>query len=136
VIDDLTVVIRPWGLDGRPLDAQLDDYLDYHIDRATRLRVFYRILYSEETEMSLAVRRRWRTFAIDVTQNFVELLELFKARGRTASEVDTVAVADLFIPTLVSLHRWYQPAGSVSPNDLRGLIRRLLGGVICFDAER
>lgn len=136
VIDDLTVVIRPWGTDDQPLDDQLDDYLDYHIDRATRLRVFYRILYSEETEMSLAVRRRWHTFATDVTQNFVELLDLYKARGRIPADVDTSAVANLVIPTLVSLHRWYQPSGHVSPEELRDLIRRLLGGVVRFEVER
>lgn len=131
VITDLSAVLKPWKPAGEQgLTEQLDAYLDYHIDRATHLRVFYRILYSEETEMSPAVRERWHTFAADVTEHFVALLDLYRTDERFNVEVDPHAIANLFIPTLVSLHRWYKPDGPVTPERLRELTKQLLTGIV------
>lgn len=131
VITDLCTVLAPWQPgDERDLTEQLDDYLDFHIEQATKLRVFYRILYSEETEMSPPVRIRWRAFASEVTEHFTELLRLYRAEGRLRDDVDLHATANFFIPTLVSLHRWYRPRGEVSPRQLRDLAKQLLSGVI------
>jgi AcrR family transcriptional regulator len=131
VITDLSKVLEPWKPhEERDLTEQLDAYLDYHIDQATKLRVFYRILYSEETEMSMPVRRKWRSFATDVTEHFTELLRRYEAEGRVHADVDLAAISNLFIPTLVTLHRWYRPKGNVSPAALRELVKQLLAGVV------
>lgn len=131
VINDLSVVLEPWKPeDQKPLTEQLDEYLDFHIDRVTRLRVFYRILYSEETEMSSAVRERWHSFATEVNEHFVALLDLYRDEGRFNVDADPHVIANLFIPSLVSLHRWYQTDGPISPVRLRGLAKQLLTGII------
>lgn len=131
VITDLSIILEPWApADERELTDQLDDYLDYHIDRATNLRVFFRILYSEETEMSLPVRERWQEFAHDVTEHFVALLEAYAEAGRVRAPIDLHTLANLFIPTLVTLHRWYNPEGAVPPDQIRELAKQLLRGVI------
>ncbi|WP_375002998.1 TetR/AcrR family transcriptional regulator [Aeromicrobium sp. CTD01-1L150] len=131
VINDLSTVLEPWRpSEERDLTEQLDAYLDFHIDRATHLRVFYHILFSEETEMSVRVRRKWYTFASDVTEHFTSLLELYRRDGRVQTDADLAAVSNFFIPALVSLHRWYRPAGPVSPDDVRELAKQFLGGII------
>lgn len=131
VINDLGVVVQPWQPDEVvSLTEQLDAYLDMHIRRATELRVFYRILYSEETEMSPNVREQWRQLAAEVTGHFIDLLQLFRDASRIDEDVDLHAVANLSIPMLVTLHRWYQPDGPVDPDALRGLVKDLLGGVV------
>lgn len=131
VINDLGAVVQPWQPDDVvSLTEQLDAYLDLHISRATELRVFYRILYSEETEMSVSVREQWRRLATEVTDHFIALLELFSDAGRIGRDVDLHAVANLYIPMLVSLHRWYQPDGPVDPGAIRELAKDLLGGVV------
>lgn len=134
VINDLGVVVQPWQPgDVVSLTEQLDAYLDMHIRRATEQRVFYRILYSEETEMSPNVRENWRQLAAEVTGHFVDLLQLFRDAGRIAEDVDLHAVANLYIPMLVTLHRWYQPDGPVDPAAIRRLAKDLLGGVVALD---
>lgn len=131
VINDLSVILEPWEPGTvKPLTDQLDEYLDFHIDRVTRLRVFYRILYSEETEMSPAVRERWHSFATEVTEHFVALLELYREEGRFNADADPHVIANLFIPSLVSLHRWYKTDGTITPERLRELAKQLLIGII------
>lgn len=131
VINDLTTVLVPWRPPAeRDLTEQLDDYLDFHIARATELRVFYRILFSEETEMSIRVRRQWFRFAADVTEHFASLLEMYKDEGRIRSDADLLAIANFFIPSLVSLHRWYKPTGTLDPDGVRNLAKQLLSGIV------
>lgn len=131
VITELGTAAVPWQPgDVSQLTEQLDNYLDMHIERATKLRVFYRILYSEETEMSAGARARWRAFAADITDHFAALLAMFRDEGRVAADLDLHAAANLFIPMLVSLHRWYQPDGPVDPQTLRELAKKLLSGIV------
>lgn len=131
VIDDLSTVLVPWKPAAeQDLTQQLGTYLEFHIDRATQLRVFYRILYSEETEMSEPVRQRWYSFAADVTSHFSSLLSLYQADGRMKTDADLTAIANLYIPSLVSLHRWYQADNAVTPELMRDLAMQLLGGVV------
>lgn len=133
VLEELSTIFKPWPTDVTALKAQLDEYLDFGIDRATRLRVFYRILFSEETEMSEPVRDHWKAFATEATDHFEQLLIVCRDQGRVAADVNTHVMANLFVTTFVSLHRWYQPEGSVPPAELRVALKQLLTGVFDLD---
>ncbi len=131
VINDLGSVMKPWGpAEPDTLTDQLDEYLDAHIRHATNLRVFYRILYSEETEMSPHMREQWRAFASEVTDHFVSLLRMYQDTEQIGRDEDLLAIANMFIPMLVSLHRWYRPDGPADPDTIRELAKRFLRGVV------
>lgn len=133
VMEELSRAFRPWPTDVEALNKQLDEYLDFGIDAATRLRVFYRILFSEETEMSEPVRDRWKAFATEAREHFEQLLIVCRDQGRVAADINTEVMANLFVTTFVSLHRWYHPEGSVPPTELRSALKRLLTGVFDLD---
>jgi AcrR family transcriptional regulator len=133
VLDELSTIFTPWSDDVEVLKVQVDEYVDFGIDAATRLRVFYRILFSEETEMSEGVRKRWRAFATEATDHFEQLLIVCRDLGRVAPDVNTRVMANLFVTTFVSVHRWYYPERSVSPDEVRSAIKQLLTGVFDLD---
>lgn len=135
VIDETSAALVPWDENAESLDDQLDSYIRLHIQRATERRVFFRILLSEESEMSELVRRRWRSYGREITENFAQLLELYRRRGLLAVDTDLVALANLIVSMLASLNRWYDAEGPIEPDEIAAVIRQLISGAIERDTS-
>ena len=109
---------------GEPPETRLRQMIRTHIDSATANRTFYAIVFSEEVELSDAGRHAFRSWAHERTQDFRVLLEECLPAG---SPIDATIAANLVLSMLATLYRWYDPAGTVTPEVLSEQIEHLLG---------
>ncbi|MEU1549904.1 TetR/AcrR family transcriptional regulator [Nocardia sp. NPDC005745] len=102
-----------------------------HIQASSANRSFYAIVFSEETELSDAARKTFRRWARQQTKDFRVLLDECLAAQPTKgrARVDTRIAANLLESMLATLYRWYDPAGSTSPERLAEQIWILVGNV-------
>jgi len=109
--------------------STLERVIRTHVDAAAANRIFYAIVFSEETELSEAGRERFRAWAHDVTTEFQTLLErcLEQAGRPESSTVDTWIAANLILSMLTSLYRWYDPRGQTTPEELSEQIKLVIG---------
>ncbi|WP_028849857.1 TetR/AcrR family transcriptional regulator [Thermocrispum municipale] len=101
-----------------------------HVEAATVNRTFYAIVFAEETELSEAGRRRFRSWAHDVTSDFQTLLDECVEQVPGSVRLDTWIAANLILSMLTSLYRWYDPAGPTSPQQLSEQILLVIGKVL------
>jgi AcrR family transcriptional regulator len=127
VTDDLSTRLRAALDSDADAATRLREVIAVHVRSATEHRTFYAIVFSEQTELSEAGRRRFRAWAREVTDDFRALLDECVA-DRTA--VDTSVAANLMLSMLTSLHRWYDPAGPTSPEQLEEQILLLVSGIL------
>jgi AcrR family transcriptional regulator len=103
-----------------------------HIQASSANRTFYAIVFSEETELSEAARKTFRSWAREQTKDFGALLEECLAaspKRQGSPKVDTRIAANLLESMLATLYRWYDPKGSTSPEHLAEQIWVLVGSV-------
>jgi AcrR family transcriptional regulator len=93
---------------------RLHSTLRAHVAAAVELRTFYAIVLNEEAELPAATRKRYRTWAHRITEEFRLLL----AECAPAGALDHGVAANLIITMITSLHRWYDPEGPLSPDAL------------------
>jgi len=105
---------------------RLHSTLRAHVAAAVELRTFYAIVFNEEAELSAATRRRFRTWAHRVTEEFRGLL----AECAPGSALDHAVAANLIITMITSLYRWYDPDGPLSPDALAEQILLAVDGVL------
>ncbi len=122
----------------RSVQSSTDDPVDRlrktimaHIQASTANRTFYAIVFSEETELSEAARKTFRSWAREQTKDFATLLDQCLAARPVADrpKVDTRIAANLLESMLATLYRWYDPHGSTSPECLAEQIWLLVGTV-------
>ncbi len=120
----------------RSVQSSADDPVDRlrktimaHIQASSANRTFYAIVFSEETELSEAARKTFRSWAREQTKDFAALLDECLAARPVADrpEVDTRIAANLLESMLATLYRWYDPEGSTSPARLAEQIWLLVG---------
>jgi AcrR family transcriptional regulator len=97
-----------------------------HVAAAVELRTFYAIVFNEEAELAAATRKRFRTWAHRVTEEFRGLL----AECAPNSALDHAVAANLIITMITSLHRWYDPAGPLSPDALAEQVLLAVDGLL------
>lgn len=129
VTGDLSMRINQAVEAGAPPRDRLRALIATHVAAATANRTFYAIVFSEEVELSEHGRTTFRTWAHDRTRDFRVLLAECLPEGRG---IDTVVAANLVLSMLATLYRWYDPEGSVSPEELASQIENLLG--VVFDS--
>ncbi|OBI68093.1 hypothetical protein A5664_11655 [Mycolicibacterium fortuitum] len=102
-----------------------------HIQASSANRTFYAIVFSEETELSDAARKAFRSWAREQTKDFRALLDECLAVRPAADrpKLDTRIAANLLESMLATLYRWYDPEGSTSPEHLAEQIWLLVGSV-------
>lgn len=127
VTDDLGKRLRAVLDSDADPGTRLREVVRVHVRSATEHRTFYAIVFSEHTELSEAGRPRFRAWAREVTKDFRALLDECVA-GRPTN-VDTSIAANLMLSMLTSLYRWYDPAGSTTPEELEEQILLLAGGI-------
>jgi AcrR family transcriptional regulator len=122
----------------RSVQSSADDPVDRlrktimaHIQASSANRTFYAIVFSEETELSDAARKTFRGWARQQTKDFGALLDECLAARSTQGrpKIDTRIAANLLESMLATLYRWYDPAGSTSPEHLAEQIWVLVGSV-------
>ncbi len=141
---------KPWLLDRmvdavtQELTAKLDELfssplppkeklrrgVELHIELATQKRVYYAIVLSELTELSDAGRRTWRAWSRDVTDRFTGLIDDYLRSEGIPPRMSTTVLANLMLTMLTSLHRWYDPAGPTTPDQLAQQVLTLLSGAL------
>lgn len=104
--------------------------INTHIEGAVANRTFYAIIFSEETELSAAARKRFRAWAHDVTLEFRDLLQRCLDENAIERGLDPTVAANLIVTMLTSIYRWYNPRGSVTPNELVDQILMVMGGIL------
>jgi AcrR family transcriptional regulator len=111
-------------------EARLRTVVGIHIESATALRNFYSSLFSEQTELSAAGRRRFSMWARGIALQFQDLLDDYSAERRGDVKPDTWITSNLILTMLTTLYRWYDPAGQTSPAELTDQIVAMVGGVV------
>lgn len=104
-----------------------------HVEAAATNRTFYEVVFSEQNELSPAARKRFRVWAHEVTRDFKDLLEPCIRDSRV--ELDPSAAANLIVGMLTSVHRWYDPRGPLSADELTDQILTLLSGILTENPE-
>jgi TetR/AcrR family transcriptional regulator, cholesterol catabolism regulator len=123
---------------GRRLDEILSDtasprerlrhFISAHVQATLANRAFYAIVFSEEVELSVKSRDSFRKWAHERTQQCAGLLG--ECIGEIpGSTVDPGIAANLLESMLATLYRWYDPAGSVSPDELVDQIMQFADGI-------
>jgi AcrR family transcriptional regulator len=97
-----------------------------HVAAAVELRTFYAIVLSEETELSAAARRRFRTWAHRLTEEFRALL----AECEPPGALDLTVAAHLIITMINSLYRWYDPKGPLPLEALADQVVLAVDGIL------
>lgn len=104
--------------------------IDAHVEAACANRTFYSIVFSEEVEISATGRERFRAWAHQVTTDFKLLLDECLAEQARPPAIDTSVAANLVLSMLTALHRWYDPAGPTTPEQLGEQIQLLIRTVV------
>ncbi|WP_020099398.1 TetR/AcrR family transcriptional regulator [Mycobacterium sp. 360MFTsu5.1] len=135
IVDEMTKNLEQ---ELRSVQSSADDPVDRlrktimaHIQASSANRTFYAIVFSEETELSEAARKAFRSWAREQTKDFAALLDQCLAAQPVANraKVDTRIAANLLESMLATLYRWYDPEGSTSPERLAEQIWMLVGCV-------
>lgn len=113
-----------------PVD-RLRKTISAHIQASSANRTFYAIVFSEQTELSDAARKTFLRWARKQTKDLRVLLDecLAAQSAKDRPSVDTRIAANLLESMLATLYRWYDPAGSTSPEQLAEQIWILVGNV-------
>jgi AcrR family transcriptional regulator len=127
VTGDLSRRLKEVLESGEPPETRLRAMINAHIEAASTNRTFYAIVFSEEVELSELGRATFRGWAHERTQDFRRLLDECLPEGGIG--VDTTIAANLVLSMLSTLYRWYDPAGSVPPEELSRQIELLLGAL-------
>lgn len=61
-----------------------------------------------------------------------QALETYRCDAELATDVDTSLLANLTLSMLTSLHRWYDPSGPITPEDLAHQVLAMLSGPLAF----
>jgi AcrR family transcriptional regulator len=112
-----------------PLE-RLHKVLGAHVAAAIELRTFYAILLSEEAELEPDTQARFRSWAHSITDEFRLLLEACARPHSLADVIDHGVAANLIITMLISIHRWYDPAGPLTPADLAAQVQLAVDGFL------
>lgn len=102
--------------------------VNLHIESATTKRVYYATVWGEQPELSEESLRTFRTWSHTVTQDFAHLLDDYLRSERLQPHADSSVLANLTLTMLTSLFRWYDPAGSTTPEDLAQQVLTMLSG--------
>lgn len=102
--------------------------VNLHIESATSKRVYYATVWSEQPELSQQALRSFRAWSHTVTRDFAELLDDYLKSERLEPKADSTVLANLTLAMLTSLFRWYDPAGSTTPQDLAHQVLVMLSG--------
>ena len=111
---------------GEPAEARLRAMIGAHIEAASTNRTFYAIVFNEEIELSEHGLATFRAWARERTQDFRLLLGECIPAG---SAVDPTVAANLVLSMLSGLHRWYDPDGTIAPDELARQIEEMLGAL-------
>jgi AcrR family transcriptional regulator len=134
VIDDMQADADRVAAMDAPVLERLDALIRSHIAMSIKHRVFYGILWSEETELSSAGRKRMRAWSHERTRDLERLLTDCQTEGLLRSGVDITVAANLVTSAMNSLYRWYRPKGPVAPDELARQVMGLLAGLLSMDA--
>lgn len=101
-----------------------------HIDSAVANRTFYAIVLSEQAEVSDTSRELFNKWARGMTREFEQLVADCLRAQPAPPPINTFIAANLVLSMLTSLHRWYDPAGEVSPSELTDEILMVLASLV------
>lgn len=131
VCDDLAAGLAAVHSAREPAPERLRRLVRMHVTSAIKLRSFYKILFSEQAELSDYARERFHRFshqtAVDTRALIEECLSLRPSRQPL---IDTGIAANLVLSMLTTLYRWYDPDGKVGPDALADQILALLEGIL------
>jgi AcrR family transcriptional regulator len=111
-----------------PPVLRLRNLIDAHIHATIANRTFYGIVFSEEVELSERSRKAFRAWAHDRTQQCARLLD--ECLDGTDPAIDTTIAANLLESMLATLYRWYDPSGSVPPEELSSQICQVIAPLL------
>lgn len=100
------------------------------IEVAVANRTFFWILFSEQTELSPATRKRFRSWGHDMTADFGDLLKACLNENAVRAGLDPTVAANLIVTMLTSIHRWYDPKGPMNLDQLTDQILIVIGGIV------
>ncbi|MFI0423679.1 hypothetical protein C1I98_14160 [Spongiactinospora gelatinilytica] len=130
LLDDHDARLRADRESGETPHARLRAVINTHVTSAIVNRTFYSILFSEQSELSPAVHRRFRQWAHRTTADFRDLLESVLDDAALAAGLDPGVAANLIVTMLTDIYRWYDPKGPVKPEQLTEQILLVVGGVL------
>ncbi|MGH7860241.1 MAG: TetR family transcriptional regulator C-terminal domain-containing protein [Candidatus Binatia bacterium] len=94
------------------------------------LQPYFLIFFGEERELPPRTRRRFRSWAREMTDEVAAILVHGREAGTLRHDVDPRIAAFLLIGMLTSIARWYDPRGRLSKEEIATQVARVLGGYI------
>jgi AcrR family transcriptional regulator len=89
-------------------------------------RIYYQLLFSEQTELSPAMRTRSYDWARSINHRYAKLIEECRVDGVLASDVDPDVAANLILGMMTSVSRWYRARDRLSPEQIGDQAFRIL----------
>jgi AcrR family transcriptional regulator len=115
--------------EGTPRE-RLRRFVEAHATAFLENRVFYGIVYTEEKELSDRGRKAFRVWARSRTDDFTELVQQYLDSRDAGPAVDAAFVSNAILSMLATLHRWYQPDGTVGHQQLADHLFPLVDGAL------
>lgn len=112
-----------------PLD-EAREMIRFIVQAAGDLRPFFLIFFGDERELEPRTRKRFRSWAREVTEIVEGVIRRGVELGEFSEDVDPKIAAYLLIGMVTSVIRWFDLKGSMSPEELAAQIDVLLRGFV------
>lgn len=105
-------------------------YVQVQVHSAIRYRTYYAVLIADQHQLSPQALRNYNSWAREVNQTAADLFELCAEEGVVRADVDVMTMVNLINGMMLSISRWYDDSGRLSPEELIDQTIRLLSGYI------
>ncbi|MFF5988336.1 TetR/AcrR family transcriptional regulator [Prauserella flavalba] len=113
-----------------PAREKLMRYLQVQVNSAIRYRTYYAVLHADQHQLSPKALRNYNSWAREVNHTATSLFKLCAEEGVVRADLDVMTVVNLVNGMMLSISRWYDSKGRLSPDELLEHATQLLTGYI------
>lgn len=109
-------------------DAQLGALVRRHTLVIAGSVLYFRILFGEEKELPPKIRKKFDRWQREIADTVCAVIARCQREGSVWQEIDPKVGSFLIVGMLASMARWYEPGGSLTPEELADQAVALLYG--------
>jgi AcrR family transcriptional regulator len=109
---------------------KLERFIVAGVRDAAEYRAYYTVIFNDHVALEPQASRRFRAWARDIDATLEGLLRECAAEGSTRDDVDFQVAAKTISSMMAGVHRWYDPKGRLTPDEIAGEMLKMLSGFI------